>query len=109
MGSERIPSLWPINTYLGYSFPDGLLVDNVGEVLAGVVVVGGDDPPNDVVGGDVALDAVEAVAPTGSAAQGEFAGCVVRRSEVVGHRGEPSDGGSEMVVVVVLCHWIGCF
>lgn len=93
---------------LGYSFPDGLLVDNVGEVLAGVVVVGGDDPPNDVVGWNFSVDAAEAVVPTGSEARGEFAGCVVirRRSEVVGHRGKPSGGGFKVVVVVVLRHRI---
>lgn len=104
VGSKRIPSLWPINSYLSYCFTNGLLVKNVGEVFAGVI---GRDPPNDVVRGNVAVDAVEGVvAGTGSVAQGKLGGWSGRgNSEVVGYRGESSDGGLEVVVVVVvLCH-----
>jgi len=81
---------------LGNSFPNGLLVHNVIEVI-------GSGCPNDVVRGDVAVNAAEAVVGTGSAGQGEFRGCSRRGKEVVLHRGEPSDGGFE---VLVLCHSI---
>lgn len=49
------------------------------------------------------MNAGEAVVGSGSAGQGEFRGCGVRGKEVVLHRGEPSGGDFE---VLVLCHSI---
>lgn len=97
MRSERVPSLRPINADLGYSFPEGFLVHNVGELV-------GSAPPNHVVGGNVAVDAVEGVAAGGGAAEGKFAGGSGSGSgEVVGYRREPSECG---LLVLSLCHWI---
>lgn len=77
---------------LGNSFPNGLLVHNICEII-------GSDPPNDVVRGDVAVNAAEAVVCSGSVGQGKFRGSCGGGKEVILDRGEPSDGGFEVLVL----------
>lgn len=78
--------------YLGNAFSDSFLVDDVGEVLAGVI---DRRPPRRDVGGDSAVDAVVRVVESGAAARhaegiGLIPFRVVGRNEMPGKRSHSS-------------------
>lgn len=97
-------------SYLSNSFTNGFFVEDVSEVLA-ARIIGSNQPPNDVVRGNIPMDPLVAaiiVSGPSEAQPAEFrwGGGGGSGNEVVGYSGDSPYGGVDNVLLVVLrCHW----